>query len=427
MEKLSKMKLLFSVAIVFMFLGFAARSYGLATVYVSSPQDESLAVGEQIHLDIQIAGAKNVSGYELTVAFDPTALRYVETANADYLPASAFAVPPIISDNSVYVAATSTQRPAFTSEGTLATLTFEVIAAKDSTIKLMDVILSEIAGRPLAVIARNGHIVTTELPTDWDVNEDGKVNILDLTLVASNLTIDDPVNPRVDVNRDGVVNILDLVLVAQHFDAGGNENATEVRVRLVGTSEALSSVSAAEFVSASPSSGSFIAARGSIVVRFSSNPGNVTASSGTVLGSGNTRTITGPFPDGALRLTITWTNGDGSLTLIYTVVSPDTTAPTVTGGTVSDGDEDVDPEAINGNGKIEITFSEMIGGNIVLQTEGGDDVGWIDSFDGMAVTLKLVAGKEIGHETTYVIKGKVFDAAGNETKVDITFTTRPKE
>ena len=214
------MKLIFPVVIVFISLVFTAGSYGQAFVYLSSTQDEPLAVGEQMHLNIQIWEGRSVSGYEMIVAFNPTALRYIESANADYLPAGAFAIPPVISGisgNNVYIAATSAAGPAPASEGTLATLTFEVIAAKNSTIQLVGVILSDSAGMPLAVTARNGHIVATELPADWDVNEDGKVNILDLTLVASNFNADVPANPRVDVNRDGNVNILDLVLVVCHI------------------------------------------------------------------------------------------------------------------------------------------------------------------------------------------------------------------
>ena len=414
------MKLLFSIITVFMFLGFTIGSYGQALVSVSSTQTESLAVGEQMHLNIQILGGRSVSGYELTVGFDPTALRYIESANADYLPADAFAVPPVTSDNTVYIAATSPVGPALTSEGTLATLTFEVIAAKNSTIKLMDVILSDSAGMPLAVTVRNGRVIATELPTNWDVNEDGKVNILDLTLVASNLNADAPKNPRVDVNRDGNVNILDLVLVAQNLDAGGNEDEPEVRVQLVAPTFA-------SLVAATPPSGSSIAANASITVTFNSDPGDVTASEGSVAGAGKTRTIAGPFTPGALSLNISWTNGGGSHTLTYNVTAPDTEAPTVTGGTIKDGAEDVDPEKINADGVIEVTFSEEVSGNIALQTEGGDDVGWIGRVEGNKGTLDLVKGKEIGNETTYVIKGKVSDAAGNETEVSITFTTKGKE
>ena len=45
-----------------------------------------------------------------------------------------------------------------------------------------------------------------------DVNNDGVVNILDLTFIASRLGKDTP-----DLNGDGIVNILDLALVAQHI------------------------------------------------------------------------------------------------------------------------------------------------------------------------------------------------------------------
>ncbi|MDE0482165.1 MAG: DUF6259 domain-containing protein [Candidatus Poribacteria bacterium] len=51
-----------------------------------------------------------------------------------------------------------------------------------------------------------------------DVNGDGVVNILDLTLVAQHIGIQKPHNPKVDINKDGVVNILDLTIVAQQID-----------------------------------------------------------------------------------------------------------------------------------------------------------------------------------------------------------------
>lgn len=182
----------------------------------------------------------------------------------------------------------------------------------------------------------------------------------------------------------------------------------------------------AALISATPASGSLIARNSVISVTFDNDPGEVTVSAGAVTGSGRIRQIVGPFAEGGLVLTLIWTNGDGSVTLQYTVVNPDTTPPRITGGTVSDGDEDVDPEEINLDRVIEITFSEEVIGNIALQTEAGDDVGWIGSVKGTKGTLELVKGKEIGKETTYVIKGKVADAAGNETQIEIVFTTRGK-
>ncbi len=51
----------------------------------------------------------------------------------------------------------------------------------------------------------------------WDVNRDGQVSVLDLTLVAQSIGTNVEADPAVDVNGDGVVTILDLVLVAQHL------------------------------------------------------------------------------------------------------------------------------------------------------------------------------------------------------------------
>ncbi|MCG9133902.1 Ig-like domain-containing protein [Candidatus Poribacteria bacterium] len=183
----------------------------------------------------------------------------------------------------------------------------------------------------------------------------------------------------------------------------------------------------AAFVEADPPSGDF-AANGRITVTFDDNPGDVTVGpEGIVAGSGKTRTIVGPFTPGALKLTLFWTNGDGSHTLTYNIIAVDTTAPILTGGTVKDGEEDVDYEAINEGKTIKVTFSEEVSGNITLQTEGGDDIGWIGKVDGTEGTLELVVGgKEIDPKTTYVIKGKITDAAGNETEVSISFTTKDK-
>ena len=183
-------------------------------------------------------------------------------------------------------------------------------------------------------------------------------------------------------------------------------------------------VSFAAFVSAIPPSGQ-ISVNGAITVAFDNAPADVKVSAGTVTVAGKIATIAGPFTPGPLALTITW--ADGTQALNYTVTAPDTDPPAVTGGTVSDGDKDVDPEAINSAAAIEIEFSEDVSGNVALQTEGGDDVGWLGKVEGNKATLELVKGKEIGNETTYVIAGKVSDAAGNSTDVSVTFVTKGKE
>ena len=141
MKKFFKKSLLFSSCVVLVWLGLAAMSYGAAVVSVTSDQISSPAVGEELHFNIQITGGKGVAGYRLTLGFDPTALRYIDSANADYLPAGTFASSTITSVNSVHLSAASATGVAPAENGTLATVKFEVVAAKSSVIKLMDVIL----------------------------------------------------------------------------------------------------------------------------------------------------------------------------------------------------------------------------------------------------------------------------------------------
>ena len=100
----------------------------------------SPAVGAQLVVDIQVAGAENVFGYELTLGFDAAALRYVESTNGDYL-SDAFFNQRLKNDNQIAItAAAGAASPA--ESGTLASVTFEVIARKASTLTLADVILA---------------------------------------------------------------------------------------------------------------------------------------------------------------------------------------------------------------------------------------------------------------------------------------------
>ena len=82
-------------------------SHGAAVVSVDPAEVESPAAGEELMVNINIAGGADVAGYEVVVNFDATALEYVSSANADYLPAGAFPVPAVAADGSVKIAAAS--------------------------------------------------------------------------------------------------------------------------------------------------------------------------------------------------------------------------------------------------------------------------------------------------------------------------------
>jgi len=95
--------------------------------------------GEELKIKVAITGGKSVAGYQLSLAYDQSALEYVIIKNGGYLPPGAFTVPPIVSPDSVLFAATSLAGDAKSANGTLAIATFKVLANKDSTIKLANV------------------------------------------------------------------------------------------------------------------------------------------------------------------------------------------------------------------------------------------------------------------------------------------------
>ena len=97
-------------------------------------------------------------------------------------------------------------------DGTLATITFEVVARKASTI-ILSGFLSDSDGEKLPFIVKYGNVIEPS----WDANGDGVVNVLDLSFVAARFGQED--QTAADVNGDGVVNIQDLIVVASGIEA----------------------------------------------------------------------------------------------------------------------------------------------------------------------------------------------------------------
>ncbi len=192
------------------------RLWELPSTHVSitpSPV-ESPAVGEQLVINVSIKGGKNVRGYAVNVGYNPFTLRYVSHTRGDYLPGNVFPGPEILppdemfNRNDAFVIFTMVSPDGVKSgDGTLATITFEVVARRASTLELY-VALSDSDGERLGHWSKDGSVI--EPP--WDVNGDGFVNLLDLSIVASRFG--EGGDNRADVNRDGVVNITDLILVA---------------------------------------------------------------------------------------------------------------------------------------------------------------------------------------------------------------------
>ena len=140
---------LFVIALVSVFTAILHTSANANTFVGITPSPVvSPAIGERLVVNLRIADGQNVAGYQATVNFDATALRYVGSANGGYLPLGAFFVPPkegFFRKNSVTLRSASLTGES-QGDGTLATLTFEVLAVKASRLTLTNVILSNRKG-----------------------------------------------------------------------------------------------------------------------------------------------------------------------------------------------------------------------------------------------------------------------------------------
>ena len=139
--------LLFSLVTVLMMLfALHGTTYGQTTLSIDPAEIESPAAGEQFAVNVNISGAAGITAYQFDVLFDPTSLSYVGVGFSDYLP-GAFPVPPkadeIETNPDTGLATIRMASLSLAGEGgdmgTLVTITFEVVEAKDSSLQLAEV------------------------------------------------------------------------------------------------------------------------------------------------------------------------------------------------------------------------------------------------------------------------------------------------
>ena len=227
-----------------------------AHVSISPSSVVSPVVGDQFTVNINIVGGQDIRGYQLTVKYNSNTLRYVSHTHSDYLPGDVFIGPTISSlghewaiedvnrdgvvDNKDLVWVNHGLAPLWSTpasvslnaaspagagrgDGPLATITFEVVARKASVF-ILSGFLSNSNGEKLSFIVKYGNVIEPS----WDVNEDGRVNALDLSFVAARFGQND--QTEADVNGDGAVNIQDLVIVASGIEAAAAAPSTYPQV-----------------------------------------------------------------------------------------------------------------------------------------------------------------------------------------------------
>ena len=201
------------------------------------------SVGNLFTAVIEIRDVKDLSAWQMDVAFNPQILRALAVkpgqflAQGDYVP---FFTSGVIDNGTGVISGISQARvgrianqtppPAnslaspsppgvSTSEGhagILLCIDFQVLEFAEESLGLHNVQLSNSKGERLSYYATINPIVVTHRFPAEDVNRDRVVGIQDLIVVAGSLGEANPINPRADVNDDGIVNALDLIQVSSH-------------------------------------------------------------------------------------------------------------------------------------------------------------------------------------------------------------------
>ncbi len=108
----------------------------------------SPTIGKHLTFNIEIEGGENVAGYHITVQYDASALRYISSNKGDYLSEDAFFAKPIVEKNQVTLVSTAITGVG-NGNGTLATVTYEVVTDKPLPLNIANLILSDKEGKRL--------------------------------------------------------------------------------------------------------------------------------------------------------------------------------------------------------------------------------------------------------------------------------------
>ena len=210
------------------FFGFEeGAEYTVSTVstkarvgYVFSKS--AIHVDDTFTLDLNAEEVADLAGWQFDIAFDPAVLEAVEVNEGDFLKevgGTTFFQGGTIDNTTGKITGLSTARiseSGVSGTGTLLSITFKAKADGETQITLENFELGAISGDIIPSVPPEIIITVGDLPP-WDVNQDGRVSVLDLILVAKDLGVNTPINLRTDVNRDGIINIQDLIVVAQHL------------------------------------------------------------------------------------------------------------------------------------------------------------------------------------------------------------------
>ncbi|RKU30447.1 hypothetical protein C6497_04485 [Candidatus Poribacteria bacterium] len=184
--------------------------------FTFSASEAHLLAGDGFTLNLNAENITDLAGWQADIEFDPNVLEAVEVNEGDFLKsdgASTFFQSGTIDNAAGKITGLSSARIAekgVSGTGTVLSVMFMAKTGGETQVTLENFEFGSITGDIIPTVPVDITITVGEYPA-WDVNQDGRVSILDLILVARDFGAGTPANLRTDVNRDGVINIQDLI------------------------------------------------------------------------------------------------------------------------------------------------------------------------------------------------------------------------
>lgn len=182
----------------------------------------NVRVGDTFMLHLNSEKVTDLAGWQFGIVFDPAVLEALEVSEGDFLKrqgGTTFFRQGRIDNAAGKITGLSSaliSEKGVSGTGALLSVTFSAKAVGETQVILQDFEFGSINGKVIPIVP-DEIVINVGDPPAWDVNQDGRISVLDLILVARRLGETASANAESDVNGDGVISILDLIVIAQHM------------------------------------------------------------------------------------------------------------------------------------------------------------------------------------------------------------------
>ena len=190
-----------------------------AIIFIDPPSKEGahLTPSTDITISVLVANISDLRVVTFNISYEPLILSFRSFS----LGALSYGPQPSLqtSDKKGFLWLNVTYNTAISTVSPMAliNITFSILTIGETTLDMHSTQLLDTTGQPIPHVTAGSYFNNFSL---YDINQDGKIDILDLAILAKafgSYPGHPRWNPDADVNNDGYVDLKDIAIVASHF------------------------------------------------------------------------------------------------------------------------------------------------------------------------------------------------------------------